>query len=452
MANDVLNHPVGWRYGYYELHTKLLEWARKNDQHLKSATIEDSVAIELKRLHSQWLEYLIMDYQTWSHVQETEDATKSLPTVSLVIFVELTRSHYLIVRDSLRQDFEESQSIFGVFGENQYAYTLSKTTHFTPHQNLDWNKPVLKYTMQEVVYALLMVTEQINRLPFAAVQETQAVLEALYTRHAMFVCEKQAAEVLDVVYFVSNGQPNRDYLMFASVYFHAVQRRLFYTKLIPHRTLVMREDVVARCEAWFEKEVVHTLSGETFDALYAAACEESYVFPGDKEWFTYRHPDRPNHQLSSVLECFRGDIVRKFASEYRLSKETIFSQRNQHTHTGYCAKIFGLHAIENYVKNHISSDLEWKEAVTITNEMIEGNDTRLMREMETPYFLQMFSHFYVYHVSHIYICDNFCESFAIWLSLIDRKDKKTVRWHALIDKLLYNKEEQHTNVIYTGNF
>lgn len=449
---EVLNHPGGWRYGYYELHTKLLDWAQKNQELLNASELTDPQRIELKRLHAHWLEYLIMDYQTWAQVRETEDAIKTLPTVSLVIFAELSRSHYLIVRESLQQDLEESQSMFGVFGENQYTYTLAKTTFFTPVSNLDWNKPVLKYTMQEVVYALLMLTEQLNHLPFAALQETQGLLEFLYTRHSMFVCQKQPAEVLDVVYFVADGQPNRDYLMFASIYFHAVQRRLFYSKLIPTRHVAAQPEALARCEAWFEKEVLHPMSGETFDTLYAAACEESYVFPGDKEWFTYRHPDRPNHQLSSVLECFRGDIVRKFASEYRLSKETIFSQLNQNTHTGYCAKIFGLHAIENYVKNHIASDLEWKEAVTITNEMIEGNDTRLMREMETPYFLQMFSHFYVYHVSHIYISDNFCESFVIWLSLINRKDKKTVRWHGLIDKILYNKEEQHTNVIYTGSF
>ena len=420
-AESVLNHPMGWRYGYYELHKRICEWSKEED-------VET-----LKRLHDAWLESLIVDYLTWSKVEPLNFEIRS--SVSMNIFMELCMSHYKIIKEQIEMEEKEIGGLFKPQPQNFFLQTMqNSTSNFAEgfhHHKLDWDLPILKYTKQDLQFALLMLTEKLDQLPFEAFNETKKVLELLYTRFSMMMQQ----EKLD-----------RDFCTFCSIYFHAIQRRLFYTETV-HKTFYLDfpEGSLERCKNWIEKELCGTLPEELFEEFYDKACERAYWFPGDLEWFKYKYPDEPSHLVAPILDCFRMDLSKKYLSEHRISLETVLSAIDFNTHTGHCARIFIMLIIDNYFKNVLH--FKWFDIVTIDNEMVEKADQMLLREEigDFRYIVQFFSRFCVYHKSSIYVTDKFYETFVIWLIL----SNKTKTFEKLYLKII---KGEIPDELYSGSF
>jgi hypothetical protein len=277
-----------------------------------------------------------------------------------------------------------------------------------------------------------MITEKIDQLPSIAVSETRNLFRLLYIRHCQLIFQIEIT---------------RDYLTFATIYFVAIHRRFFYWDLIPQKSFVIPEGSLDRCRRWIEKDVYGQMTDENFDDIYKKTYEEdaAYKFPGDLDWYNYRYPDLPNFQIAPILGCFRKELMQKYFSEYRISKETLLDSVNQNSHTGHCARLFMFNAIDQYMS--IAMNMKWKDALVISNGMLESSSKELLREfgVTVPYFVQLFSRYCVYDVGNIYVTDNFYESLIIWLSLI--RDKKN--WGNLIDKIIKGYE---TIPEYIGSF
>lgn len=425
LAEEVLKHENGWRYGWFEFYCKMKTLSEQDGQ----------------EVFDKWQECLVVDYTTWKLHEKVDNEIKMSPLVNL--FAELSRLYYNLHINRVREDDLERKSMFGATKDNVYLFTLSKCKYYCS-QVLPNDKAVLEYSQSEIQQTFLLMTEQIDHLPFSAIKETKELLHYVFLRNSMFIREK--TNVMDVSYFTQGEFPNRDYLMFAGIYYHAIYRRISMVELIPRRSVdTITPESVARCRAWLEKET-EALSDEMFSEMYSKACDESYVFPGDKDWFLYRYPERPNHILTNILECFRGPLAKKYLNEHRLSKETVLGLILQNSQSGKCARMFAFEVINNCIK--IKTGLNWKDSVVIPNDAVEANEAELTHPSEVPFFVQIFSHYYVYHDNHIYVNDNFYYSFVIWLSLID---KKTQRWQFLINSILHGTNE-HDVPVYRGIF
>lgn len=448
-ADDVIKHNRGYRYGYYQFHLQIQQWSIYIDELMKEPD-EKLPKFQLEKLHQKWLTNLILYYQSWVGFRDViPGQIRVFPAMD--IFVELSRTFYLINRGEVnlqQQELDNAMFKTTLEDKNIHCFKLKHTDHFTEgfhKEKLDWDKPILLYTQQEVVDCLLMMTEKIDQLPYEAVPETRKILRLLYIRHGQFICQKNMTEFLNVPNFYDSNLdiPNRDYLTFATIYFHAVQRRLFYWDLMnpvvppPKRC---QDEAIERCRNWIMNEVYAHMTDENFDDIYKATYEEdAYVFPGDLDWYSYRYPDLPNFQIGPIIDCFRKEMTKKYYSEYRVSKETLLDSVNQNSHTGHCARLFMFNAIHQYISTIMTGvKFQWKDALVITNQMLESSSRELLREsgVKVPYFVQVFSRFCVYDVGNIYVSDNFYESFVIWLSLI--RDKKN--WGLLIDKIIEGHE------------
>jgi hypothetical protein len=431
---EILNHEKGWRYGYYELYERLKNWSLIQDKE------------KLIELHRDWLENLIVYYIQFSEAKQISPEIRS--KISVDIFIELCKTNYLIMKDTLAKQREEyDRETFKPHPSLQmHTFMMQNTTFFAEgfqHQRLVWDRPLMQYTQEDIINALLMVSENINQISQRAVAETKKVLELLYTRNGMFIVEPEQMTLKGFVH-QSGKYPNRDYFTLVSIYFHAIQRRIYYYELIPRKEdFSIDREIVDRCRAWIEKELCeNTMEEETFQKLYGESCEEAYVFPGDKEWYTYRYPDLPTNQVAPVLECFRKDLAKKYFSEYRISIQTVLATINQNTHTGLCGQHFVLNVVHSYMLSQFKYD--WKDAVLIMNEDMEISQDLLL-DPEMPYLIQVFSKLCVFHEGFIYgDGDDLYETLAIWFYFI-----KNPIFSKLTEKIISNKNEPAR---YTGTF
>lgn len=436
---DILSHTFGREYGYYMFHQQIEEWA----DFLNTGLWEDG---ELEQIHELWLANLILEYQSWiGFIDVIPGTIRHFPGMD--IFVELCRTYYYISLhevESQKQQLDDAMFKTTLDETNIHCFKLSHTEHFN-----DDKTPILQYNQQQVMNCLLMLTEKLDQLPSTAVEETKKVLRLLYIRNAQFICDAEIqTEWVKNFYDPELKCPNRDYLTFCTIYFVAIQRRIFYWDLMSSskRTCILPEGAVERCQKWIAKEIYGPMTEENFDDLYKKTYEEeAYIFPGDLDWYTYRYPDQPNFQIGPIIECFRKEMASKYFSEYRISKEVLLDSVNQTSHTGHCARLFMINAIDQYIS--IVKGTVWKDALVINNRDLESATRELLREygVKVPYFVQIFSRYCVYDVGNIYVTDNFYECFVIWLSLI--RDKKN--WSFLIDKIIKGHE---TVPQYQGTF
>ena len=413
-----------------ELHTFLREWGKKNATYLR--VIEKGTDLlpltELRELHNDCLQQWIVDYVGWSTITtiqpramhrrkevletiETRLAQATPPPVDIVrhcasadIFVELSRTNFIvaylaIVDESKR--IEDDIRVNGLpKGEYRILWTLENAVHFhVPASSMT----IMAYKQEDVMQALLMITERINYLPFEAFEETKKLLDLLYTRNGVFFCQESVFESMSL----------RDYMTFCSIYFHAVRRRIFYYELL-NGASVGGGPVRHAVKHWVETIVCGTLGTEGFEDCFAKSCEEAYSFPGDAEWFRYRYPNLPV-QTGSILGCFRSDLAKRYYSGYRLSLETVLASVEQDTHSGHCARLFVINAIDQYMRIHYS--IPWKDGLVIDNDGLEGAHVKLFRS-DAPYLVQVFSRYSVYHNAKIYSYNSIYDAIAQWMNLL----------------------------------
>lgn len=436
-----------------QLHKFLYAWGKKNTTYLK--VIEKGTEVlpltELKELHNDCMQQWIVDYGGWSAIttiqpravhHRREDVLGTIETrlsqeaqaaavivrhcASADIFVELSRTNFIIAYLDIMDEskrIEEDIRVNGLpKGEYRILWSLENATHFHVPKS---STAIMAYKQPEVIQTLLMLTERINYLPFEAFEETKKLLDLLYTRNGVFFC--QESDFGDMSF--------RDYMTFCSIYFHAVRRRIFYYELLGGGSAVAAVKGSA-VKQWVETVVCGSLGTEGFEDCFAKSCEEAYNFPGDMEWFKYRYPNLPV-QTGSILGCFRADLAKRYYSGYRLSVETVLASVDQDTHSGHCARLFVINAIDQYMRIHYS--IPWKDGLVIDNDGLEGAHVKLFRS-DAPYLVQVFSRYSVYHKAKIYSHNSIYDAIAQWMVLLkthyDGVIFENVSILALINKLL----------------
>lgn len=429
-----------------QLHKTLKEWGMENSRLLRSLPANRN---DLSDLHAAWLQALIADYYYFGDMK-TFGNIRSCPAVQ--IFAELSRTHFILMYPLI---MEESAVVRqrGEYTEGLLiGFKMSECEHMGEDSN--WNTPIMMYTQQDVMNALLMLSEKLDQFSKDALSELQHVLKILYTRNSVFLCEESTPDILNVPNMTTTTKtegfliPNRDYLTFCSIYFHAIQRRIFYfaqVKQLPPPDAIdaaMEE----RVKRWVAS-LVDALGKEGFEDCYAKACEESYNFPGDLEWFKYRYPNLPA-QTGPILDCFRKKYAERYYMDYRASKESVLGVVDQDSHSGHAARIFVLNAVDQYMKTQFS--IPWRDGLVIDNAALEGNQVKLYRS-RAPYFLQVFSRHWVYDRAAVYPSDRMYQSLAIWMYLLKERHQCKVfgvSLERLVTKIVDNVQTKSFRAVY----
>jgi hypothetical protein len=445
-AHDITTHVRGERYMLVELHRTLNSWGKTNARVLKALPKPLVTVNDLNVLHAKWLEQMIVDYYYFGSMR-TFGNIRTCPAVQ--IFTELSRTHFILMYPHIVQENEQVAKSGEYTDDLLISFRLELCNFMGEDSN--WKTPVMMYTQQDVMNALLMLTEKLDQLPMAAVDELKHVLRVLYTRNSVFLCETSTEQILNVpnMRTAENNMPNRDYLTFCTIYFHAIQRRIFYYEHVQKSDRLpaeVDEAMVERVRLWVA-DVVDSLGQEGFEDCYAKACEEAYNFPGDREWFKYRYPNLPA-QTGPILDCFRKKYAERYYMDYRASKDSVLGVIDQASHSGSAARIFVLNAVDQYMKTQFS--IPWRDGLVIDNNALEGNQVKLYRS-KAPYLLQVFSRHWVYDKAAVYPCDSLYQSLAIWMYLLKYRYRSTVfgvSLDRLVKKIVDNAQKKSFTAIF----
>jgi len=449
-AHEILTDPRGQRQMYILLHQSINGWARFNTRLLRAFPNVLQIGLDLKEIHAKWLTSFIVDYPVWGEMKVFGNI-RTCPAVQM--FTELSRTHFIIMYPKIRQE-NDTVAQNGEYTND--AFIISYRMDMCEYLEGPWTRPIMMYKQEDIMNALLMLTEKIDQLPMDAIEEVKKTLEVLYTRNSVFLCESSNTDILNVEgmrtplpgaeddsYII----PSRHYITFCTIYFHAIQRRIFFYEQINKRyDKKIPQDVIDRIQHWIV-ELVDALGAEGFEDCHAKASEEAYNFPGDREWFKYRYPDLPA-QTGAILDCFRKEYAKRYFTEYRVSKESVLGAVNQTSHMGHAARIFVLNAVDQYMKTQFN--FPWRDGIVIDNDAIEGAQVQLFRN-KTPYLLQVFSRYWVYDDATVYPCDNLYETLAIWMYILKHRYKSTV-FSISIDRLISKIIDDEQKKTFTAIF
>ncbi len=440
--SEILKDPRGHRYMNYQFHTILNQWSMHNAYYisciLEGKLLNENIIEELRKLHDAKLELFISDYNGWSSVltiKKPEEEEREIDpaqlelliskmtfeedshiirhTLSADIFIELSRTHFLIMHRTIIEESDQVLQSGNVGGLKVVWWSMNNTVHLGSRSSkLDCKLPIMSYKQSDIMNALLMLTEVIDQLPIEALPEVKHVLLLLYTRNSVFFCDKVPVSILDSMKD-AEGYPTRDYMTFCATYFHVVQRRIYYAENIKRHEI---GKLTTHCKKWFEIDACNNLGSDGFEDEYNKACEEAYQFPGDLEWFTYRYPDL-SVQTGPILDCFRKELAKQYCTNYRVSKEVLIASLQLASHTGQCARLFFLNTIDQYMKVQFS--IPWKDGIVVKNCDLEKTSGKLLRN-GAPYIVQIFSRFWVYQKGEVYCSDDILQVFAYWLLVVKR--------------------------------
>lgn len=455
-AAEILQHPMGYREGIKFYHTVIGALAKRNMQLLLALTQDKQIESVSERF-SEWLEQYIVDYPTWGQIRK-----ETKRSIASYMFCEILRLRFISQFTNIK---EETRALTGKTEAevNKEDYTILWSTRFTEFfAASEPDTPVFRYTQSQVMDALLYITKELNNIPHTAYHELKKFVEILFTRCGVFFCDTCGPDVLDVVNMVSTRResggeevqlsPNYDFLMFCTIYFYAVSRRLFYFELVPKRFPpfnIITPQQILHCKEWIEVDLCSNMGSDVFEKTYNEAVEASYQFSGDFEWFKYRNPDQ-QALTGPILDCFREEQSKEYYLQYRISKETALSQINMHSHLGHTARLFVFTVIDQYFQNQY--DMSWRDLVVVDINNFTTKQDVIMRDY-VPYMVQMFSRHTCYVKGELYVCDDFYENLTMWFyflkTLYDSKLFSTPI-DATVDRILNGKLQPRRN--FAGEF
>ena len=453
---EVYQNPKGHEFGLFTLYEEIKKLSTRNTRWLRgiaenNAIPPASIISELKSLYEKWLEIWLLDYNNWIQ-KERIGGSDVCPSIS--IFVELCRTHFIL---KFKQIKEESQKVLESQDLNQnlsILFAMKSLEYFDTHRSdFKWEVPIFQFKQSDIINALIILTEKLNQIPWAARGELTQAADILYTRNAVFFCTASSTDILDVkaMRVEVPGQPMRpnvDYLTFTSIYFNAIQRRLFYADLYkPMDQPRYPDEAVKRVKEWVEKDLCSILDVDQFDEFWKASYEESYHFPGDSEWFVYKYPDVPP-QTGPILDCFRKDYSKKYYADYRVSMDVVLASVDVNSHTGYGARIFVINVVNNYIFSHLG--YPFRDSCVIENENLEKKDFKFIRNA-VPYIVQVFSRYCCYYKKQVYYTDSLYETLTCWFYLLKIHYHSTaldVNLSELVDWLIDGKKRENVITIY----
>jgi hypothetical protein len=368
-------------------------------------------------LYNRYLECYIEDNVTFGATfYDLGEGRRGTPAMHL--FVEMARAHFIL---RYRQLMEEVKAGNGVI----IPFSLSKCQSPIWYQP-DETSPVMTYTQSQITDCLLWLSRRLDDIHgYDELVETELALivNVLMTRNSVFFCEACQGTTLDLEHMrVGQGDgsfvPNRDYVMFVTIYFNAVMRRLYYLGKAK-RKLVPVPDIENRVETFFQAA---RISEEVFETLYEAAVVRSFTCAGDKAWFTYRCPNRADTDPASVLaeareqeevEEFRTWIKNPPSADVMLA--AAFDMASSST-INRIARNLVLLMLDVRIREMYN--VRWFNAVLVPNESIERSTDRIVRP-RSPMLVQLFGgDYWVQGKQGLYATTGVAQLIATWFWLL----------------------------------
>jgi len=411
------------RRGHLLMYQKLRQVAAKLYILLQSDHLQQRDLNEMQRFHDNYLTCFVQDYPIISTHYRLGTKGGSL---AMHIFMELSRAHWLLSYKKLADEKHTILNSAAVL-DNVPMQLFSLSNCASEFWQSTDKLSIFKYGQREVIDALLMMTRRINEMPFQedTLDDFRKLVHILYTRNSVFCCQTCSLAALNVEEMrdeLPDGQyvANRDYINLCSIYFNCLFRRLYYfDKLSDNIEVVVLPDDSAECiEHWVEADICHSLGTEGIEDTYAMACDRSFDFPGDEEWFKYKYPARPSEK-GPILDCIRPVQAKMYFSAGMITKDPILAAAHgfRADHQGVSARLFVLMAVDQWFRSVYGA--QWLNAVLINNSDIEISDVKL-RKCKFPCLLQVLTGFWVYSRGKIYPTNNIYQTVYMWFYILQR--------------------------------
>lgn len=434
---------------YYKLSKRIRKLSRYTRQHLQRIwqTGEPVKDVRLKAqlftLFREWQRTMLENAPTLNEIKRYGEELRV--NVNAAIFAEVSRIHFVLHYEQLNK--EQSTLLdrkFGPLEEDHRAMTTlfsmasTKASFWTSiplGDTLKWETPIMKYSQQEVVTLVMTLCDILNdlgsiasndiTLPYEdSAQDYLELVTALMTRNAVFLSQKafpgDTLNVEDMRQEVREGyySVNTDYLVWCSIYFGQLLRRIYYWENLRENLMEQKPPVtkrhIERCKKFVAK-VANQMSEDAYEDCYLGTCEESYDVPGDEEWFAYRFPSKQSAR-GNILYDLRPDLNKRYWKAAHVTVSTILnsSLMDQPRYYGHTSYLFVLNVMNSYFKTR---NIAWRNACVVDNGGIEMSSWKLSRP-QCPIILQVFSRYWVYNDAEYYPTDNIYETLAMWFVLL----------------------------------
>jgi hypothetical protein len=299
---------------------------------------------------------------------------------------------------------------------------------------------------------LLLLTRRIVEMPFeqTAIMDFRQILLSLYTRNCVFFCQtcsSAALNVEDMRVLHPNGEFmfNRDYAMFCTIYFNQLFRRIHYYDTLKSKIFRVTTRNTEDIQDWVKYDICEFLGVEGVEDTYAQACDGSFNFPGDEEWFKYKYVERAIER-GPILNYVRPAQAQIYFSPNVISQDPILAatQGFREDREGICARMFVLMAIDQRFRSVYG--LYWLNAILIKNNKIEHSRNQLLKS-PFPCLVQVLCGFWVYSRGKIYPTNNIYETIYTWFYILRKEYNSTILKIDLtqqINSLLDNNSDGET--------
>jgi hypothetical protein len=374
-ADFIYEKPVTMRRRICDQHKRISVWS----QSLPNLPLDEMV-----RLHDVWQTTFIADYSQFCVINKFDRCS-----LAMYIFVELARTNYQIM-DSTKLRLE--RDIITNLGPDP-------DTMLSVYAPWDPMLPIMAMSLDDCIgIGLKLQTEMINHACTSDWFDFTMRTTALYTR---------------VGQLIADDTP-KDKLMCLTIYFNAIQRRIYYGNVIQQCPPYAGFDAPT-VEHWFVNEVCPAVC-DSYRDIYMNACDDAYNFPGDEEYFRYMFPGQDSYR-GSILSCCRKAYAKTFYMEKDVSMESVLGLVNAPSQAGHCARTFVLYAVNYYLLSMFGC--EWMGAVVIDNAQLENvaNQHKLLKD-KAPLLLQVQSRYWLYFKARVYCSDNIYETLGGWFHLL----------------------------------
>jgi len=390
----------------------------------------------IARCYGEWLEFTVTLHPYVCEMRivkypsgETHPVTgdmqykRVVENISIHAHMEMSRLYYLLHYERLTREQRAMAGAPGpkgptgpgsIGGLESVPDVICSLNHLKSHGNADvWCKgwanfgaspglsqgsgpglgdvPILAYTQSQVKAAIMLLTENLNEYP--PCPDVVRMMELLFIANSVWMCLPSTRDILDAedsYIDMEDGQTrrvSRSYIMWSTIYFGEVLRRLFYVRLIgrsklpdPVRPSPAQVELMRR---WI-KRTVYKMPDDNFEDLHSQVVEECYAYPGDDLWMRFQWPDRTPARVEILAEL-RPVRSRAYQSEVMLSKEGLLAEDTHVT------RMFVLGVVHQTL--HGAHGLDFIRAIVVPNAKIES---RGIYSVPCPLIVQVFSHFWLH--------------------------------------------------------
>lgn len=391
-----------------QLISVIVEWSEFNKICLASiANLSEESIKKLTSLYDEWYEIWILDNAVFGEI-----IPETRTSFSMHIFVELSRTHFILEYPRVAREREQLKALMGAIPEDPQQFDLL-------YDPLGGQKPVMSYPQSDIMASLQEISVGLKIGTTGGENPTNRFINLLYLRNSALLCDSSSIHSLDLDQFREiDGDryvPSKDYIMFTCIYFHALFHRYFYMKEFVFEPVPPEVDWEST-KLWIESNVYPYMIGDSFGKYYEQACVEAYNFPGDEAWFHYRYPSDPPYR-GTIINCVRPALSKQYTSEYRISFDAVKETVNHLDLQGVCSRLFLLLAIDQYMWSKFQ--LHWMDAVCIDHDILEPSQEKLFGD-RAPYLLEVFSLYCLYYKGKVYQSENIYQIIALWIDIVKR--------------------------------